>query len=159
MKISMIRPVFLLMTLSLLLGTMAQANDAPYTFESVRDEKRYKALIEELRCPKCQNNNIADSNASVSVDLRRLVYEQIQQGRNNDEIKTYFSDRYGDFVLYDPPVKSTTLIIWFGPLVALLLSAIVLLAVIRARQKRVIPPDPDQAMLDDQLEQFDKDLP
>lgn len=148
----------MLSVLCLLFTAAAQAND-PYTFDSVRDEKRYKALIEELRCPKCQNNNIADSNASVSVDLRRLVYEQIQQGRSDDEIKTYFADRYGDFVLYDPPLKGSTLLIWFGPLIVMLLGAIALFTVIRARQQRDIPPDPDQALLDDQLEHFDKDLP
>ena len=82
---------------------------------------RYQALIEELRCLVCQNQNIAESNAELAVDLRRQVHEMIVAGQTDAEIMSYLQDRYGDFVLYRPPVTAKTIILWVGPFVLLLL--------------------------------------
>jgi cytochrome c-type biogenesis protein CcmH len=83
-------------------------------------EKRVMALSHELRCLVCQNQTIADSNADLAVDLRNEVREKMRQGKSDSEIIDYMTARYGDFVLYRPPVKATTLVLWFGPLLLML---------------------------------------
>ena len=90
-------------------------------------EKRAKALSEELRCLVCQNQTIADSNAELAVDLRKQVREQLAQGKSDEQVIDYMVGRYGDFVLYRPPVKETTWLLWFGPLL-LLVGGVVALA-------------------------------
>ena len=92
------------------------------------------ALSAELRCLVCQNQTIADSNAELAVDLRRQIREQIALGRDDDQIRTYMTDRYGDFVLYKPPLKSSTLLLWLGPGVLLAAALGALLMVLRRRQ-------------------------
>lgn len=87
----------------------------PRDFASPADEARYKSMIDELRCPKCQNQNIADSEAPLATDLRREVFRMIAEGRTDTEIVDYMVKRYGDFVLYRPPFKGVTLVLWFGP--------------------------------------------
>ena len=99
--------------------------------------KRAVHLAEQLRCLVCQNQTIADSNAELAVDLRGQIREQIAQGRNDDEIVDYMVERYGDFVLYRPPLKATTVLLWFGPPVLLLLGIIFLFRYLGARRKRV----------------------
>ncbi|MCE9639724.1 MAG: cytochrome c-type biogenesis protein CcmH [Betaproteobacteria bacterium] len=99
--------------------------------------KRAMQLAEELRCLVCQNQTIADSNAELAVDLRRQIREQIAQGRDDGQIMAYMVERYGDFVLYRPPLKATTLFLWFGPPVLLLLGIIFLLRYLNSRRKRV----------------------
>ena len=89
-------------------------------------EKRAQAIEEQLRCLVCQNQTIADSNAGLAVDLRRQVREQLAQGRSEPEVLDFMVQRYGDFVLYRPPVKKTTWLLWFGPF-ALLAGALALL--------------------------------
>ncbi len=89
-------------------------------FDPVKN-KRLLSLSENLRCLVCQNQTIADSNADLAIDLRRQVREQIAAGRTDEEIIRYMTDRYGDFVLYKPPFKATTVILWVGPVVLLLL--------------------------------------
>jgi cytochrome c-type biogenesis protein CcmH len=100
--------------------------------DSVLDA-RLKALEEELRCLVCQNQTLADSNAPLAEDLRREVRELAVQGKTDDEIKQYLVARYGDFVLYKPPVKPTTWLLWFGPFAFLLGGAVVWLVVLRRR--------------------------
>jgi len=89
-------------------------------FDSPEQERRYQVLIDELRCLVCQNQNLADSNADLAQDLRNRTYKMIRQGRSDDEILDYMVARYGDFVLYKPPVKAATLLLWYGPIVILL---------------------------------------
>lgn len=96
-------------------------------------DARLKNLEDELRCLVCQNQTLADSNAGLAGDLRREVRELAQQGKNDAEIKDYLVARYGDFVLYKPPVKPTTWLLWFGPFAFLLGGAVVWLAVLRRR--------------------------
>jgi cytochrome c-type biogenesis protein CcmH len=90
-----------------------------------------------LRCLVCQNQTIADSNAELAVDLRRQIREQIAQGRNDAQIIDYMVQRYGDFVLYRPPLKATTLFLWFGPPVLLAGGFIFLILYLRSRRQRV----------------------
>ena len=99
--------------------------------------KRAVHLAEQLRCLVCQNQTIADSNAELAVDLRGQIREQIAQGRNDDEIVDYMVERDGDIVLYRPPLKATTVLLWFGPPVLLLLGIIFLFRYLGARRKRV----------------------
>jgi cytochrome c-type biogenesis protein CcmH len=124
-----------LLQLGLLLLTsvsFAQAID-PLPFKDHAQEVRFQALTRELRCLVCQNENLADSNADLARDLRHEVFDLMQQGKSDDEIKQYLVDRYSDFVLYDPPVKSGTVLLWFGPLAILLAGAVVVAVTVRRR--------------------------
>ncbi|MDR1994494.1 cytochrome c-type biogenesis protein CcmH [Azonexus sp.] len=100
-------------------------------------EKRLQALSKELRCLVCQNETIADSNAELAVDLRREIRGMIHDGRSDNEIIDFMVARYGDFVLYRPPVKGVTLLLWGGPVVLLLLGLGALFAYLRRRAGRV----------------------
>ena len=90
-----------------------------YKFDDPEKEVRFNQLIEDLRCPKCQNNNLADSNAPLSVDLKDIIYDQIHAGRSDKEIISFLKERYGDFIYYKPPIKPSTWFIWFGPFILL----------------------------------------
>ena len=100
-------------------------------------ERRMAEISTELRCLVCQNESIAASRADLAVDLRRQIREQIESGKNDKEILAYMVDRYGDFVRYRPPVKGTTLLLWFGPAVLLVVSLIALLLYLRRRSSNV----------------------
>ena len=104
-------------------------------FDTPQQEEAYQVLIEELRCLVCQNQTIADSNAALAQDLRRQVYEMLQQGKSRDEIATFMTDRYGDFVLYNPPFKAKTGILWIGPVIFLLIGLVMLIVI--SRRKKV----------------------
>ena len=102
-----------------------------HTFESPQRERLYLDLIAELRCVKCQNQNLAESNAELARDMREKTYEMIVEGKSRGDVVNYMTARYGDFVLYKPPFKSKTLLLWIGPPILLLLSIFLLLKVIR----------------------------
>lgn len=91
-----------------------------YEFSSPEQEQTYKQLTQELRCLVCQNNNLADSGAGLAKDLRSETYNLVKQGKSRDEVVDYMIARYGDFVIYRPPVKSSTYLLWFGPFILLL---------------------------------------
>lgn len=95
-----------------------------YEFKSAEDETRYKALIEEFRCPKCQNQNLAGSDAPIAVDLKNQTYQMIQDGRSDMEIRQFMFDRYGDFISYKPPVRPSTWILWVFPPILLVILII-----------------------------------
>jgi cytochrome c-type biogenesis protein CcmH len=119
-----------------LLAPVAFAQTGTYNPDTPADpatEARLKNLALELRCLVCQNQTIADSNADLAVDLRREVRDQILKGRTDDEIKKYLVERYGDFVLYRPPVQANTSLLWFGPFALLALGAGVWWVFIRRR--------------------------
>lgn len=97
-----------------------------YVFDTIEQEKIYGGLIQELRCLVCQNNNIADSNADLAKDLRTETYGLVLQGNSRDEVVDYMVARYGDFVVYSPPVKANTYLLWFGPFVLLLFILVML---------------------------------
>jgi cytochrome c-type biogenesis protein CcmH len=98
-------------------------------------EARMTAIASELRCLVCQNQTIADSHAALAVDLRQQVREMIQRGDSDAQIIDYMTARYGDFVLYRPPLKPTTVLLWFGPALMLLVGAVVLVVLLRRRQR------------------------
>lgn len=86
-----------------------------YAFEDEQTEERFRKLTYEMRCPKCLNSNLAGSDAPIAADLRQEIYEQIREGRSNDEIIEFMSARYGDFILYRPRLTLATFFLWFGP--------------------------------------------
>ena len=115
----------------LFMFTNALAIDTPMEFDDPATELRFKKLTEELRCLVCQNQSLADSHAELAQDLRNEVYKMVIAGDSNKEIIDYLVTRYGDFVLYRPPVKNTTYFLWFGPFLILLIATIIILRVIR----------------------------
>jgi cytochrome c-type biogenesis protein CcmH len=120
---------------------IAQAPGAAPLALDAAGESRYKQLSEELRCLVCQNQTLADSNAELAVDLRNQVRDQIAQGRSDTQIKDYLVSRYGDFVLYRPPVQGNTTALWFGPFVLLGLGVLVWAVVSRrSRQPGATAP-------------------
>ncbi|MCB1552424.1 MAG: cytochrome c-type biogenesis protein CcmH [Xanthomonadales bacterium] len=108
----------------------------PLSFRDAAEETRFRALTAELRCVMCQNQSLADSNAMIASDLRREVLDLMHQGKTDQEIKDFLVERYTDFVLYRPPVRSDTLLLWLGPGAVLLagLAAVILIVRRRAAQ-------------------------
>lgn len=104
-----------------------------YEFSDSALEKRYHELSQELRCPKCQNQNIADSNAPIAQDLRRLLFEQLEAGASDEEILAYMVARYGEFVRYRPGFDRATAVLWLAPAILLLLAALTVFMVLRKR--------------------------
>ena len=103
-----------------------------YTFSDAEQELRYRGLIDEFRCPKCLNTNLSGSDAPIAMDLRRTVYRLLTvESLTDDEIRTYLQERYGDFVLYDPPFKPATWALWLAPAGFVLISIFVLMRVLR----------------------------
>jgi cytochrome c-type biogenesis protein CcmH len=136
---SLFRPLTLIL---LVLALPAFAVIETYEFSNPELEKRYHKLSQELRCPKCQNQNIADSNAPIAQDLRRLLYQQLEAGATDKEILEYMVARYGEFVRYRPAFDSATAVLWFAPLILLLLAAITVFMVLWRRDS-VVPPSLD----------------
>ena len=108
----------------------------PLPFRDRAEEVRFQKLSTELRCPMCQNETLADSNAPIAHDLRRQIFEMMQAGKSDAEIKAYLVDRYSDFVLYKPPVEPKTWLLWFGPLVVLALGGVVVAVQVRRRARQ-----------------------
>ncbi len=126
--------------LLLILYIPAHAAIETYEFNSQETEAEYKALIDELRCLVCQNQNLAGSDADLAKDLRQQTFEMLQQGKSREQIVEYMVNRYGDFVLYRPPVKSSTLLLWIGPFV-LLLAVLVMVILRIKKQTKVAEPE------------------
>jgi len=103
-------------------------------FDSVAQEEQYRDLTASLRCPKCQNNSIADSNAMIAADMRLKVYQLMKQGQSRQQIIDYMVARYGNFVTYSPPVTPSTLILWVGPALFAVLGGIII--ILRSRQRK-----------------------
>ena len=123
------------LTLALLLVTgSAVAVIETYDFSNPELESRYRQLSAELRCPKCQNQNIADSNAPISQDLRKLLYQQLEQGASDQEILDYMVARYGEFVRYRPRFSGATAILWLAPALLLLAAVVVVFLSLRSRR-------------------------
>jgi cytochrome c-type biogenesis protein CcmH len=134
--------VLVLAVASLVLPPFAAAKEAQPTALDPVAEERTMSLAAELRCLVCQNQTIADSNADLAVDLRREIREQVAAGRTDAEILDFMTTRYGDFVLYRPPLKATTVLLWFGPAALFVIGFVVLYRVLRARRKRVTDDRP-----------------
>ena len=113
-------------------NAVANAIDT-YEFDDEVTKIRFQALSKELRCPKCQNQNLADSNSPIAADLRKELYELLKQGKADIEIVDFMVNRYGEFVLYRPRVSSITYVLWFGPAVLILIGIIVVIVVVRRK--------------------------
>ena len=114
----------------------AMAGVEMFDFSGNVNEQRYMALISQLRCLVCQNQSLADSDADLAHDLRVEVYEHMQKGESDQEVIDFLVERYGDFVLYNPPVKPSTYLLWYGPFVLLGVGLILLVINIRRRQRQ-----------------------
>lgn len=123
--------------LVLLNSAAANAGIEIRNFPSPELEQRYQHLIEELRCLVCQNQSLADSNADLAEDLRDEVYNMLIQGKQDKEIVDFLVNRYGDFVLYRPPVKKTTALLWFGPFAALAIGGFTFWRLVRRRRPQI----------------------
>lgn len=125
--------------LLLLLPAVALGAIEVHEFESAEQQQRFEQLTAELRCPKCQNQNIAGSNAPIAEDMREQVYERIRAGQSDEEIVGAMVERFGEFVHYRPPLNRSTLVLWFGPLLLGLIGIFVIIAIIR-RNRRASGP-------------------
>ncbi|HSX60019.1 MAG TPA: cytochrome c-type biogenesis protein [Tahibacter sp.] len=132
-------PPYIAFVVALFCAFAAQAVQ-PLDFKDTAEEKRFQALTRELRCLVCQNQNLADSDAGLAGDLRREVFDQMRSGKTDAQIKDYLVERYSQFVLYDPPLSASTWLLWFGPLLALLAGAGVLVVIVRRRQASLAQP-------------------
>ena len=141
------RNIALVLLLTLAAST-AYAVIETYEFSSPALEARYKALSQELRCPKCQNQNIADSNADISRDLRAIVHEQLEAGASDEEIIGFLVDRYGEFVRYRPGVDSNTIWLWSMPVLLFLMGlAVMVIQMRRGREATNLAADERADML------------
>ena len=112
---------------TLLFSSVAFSSIDALNFSSPQQESDYHQLTQSLRCPQCQNNNIADSNATIAVDMRGKVFELLQEGKSKNDVVDYMVARYGNFVTYDPPMTASTLVLWIAPLLLVLLGVVFLL--------------------------------
>ncbi len=146
----------LILIFGILLAGTATAGIESYQFKDAQMEADYNQLVNELRCLVCQNQNLAGSNSDLARDLRRQTYEMLLEGNSQDQVKQYMVDRYGDFVLYRPPFKASTILLWVGPFA---LMIIVLWLVIRNIRARSILIAPDQSGLQRAKDLLSDDLP
>ncbi|WP_323752120.1 cytochrome c-type biogenesis protein [Marinobacter sp.] len=116
-------------------GVQAEVREV-YDFDTRAEEQRYQNLIVELRCPKCQNQNIADSNAPISKDMRDQVYRLMKNGATNDEIVGDLVGRFGEFVQYNPPVDKRTILLWAFPAIAVIGGVLIVAGVAMRSRKR-----------------------
>jgi cytochrome c-type biogenesis protein CcmH len=137
--------ITLLLTLlvTLLLGGLCFAAD-PLVFDNPEQEARYLALTQELRCLVCQNQSLADSDAPLAHDLRMEVFKMLQSGSSDEQIKTFLVDRYGDFVLYRPPVKSNTVALWLLPATLLVIGGVIVLLAVRRQNRLAVDTESEQ---------------
>src|SRR5436190_10674871 len=137
------RVAFLFLISLCLVGVMAAKEAQPN--EDPQIEQRMKYLTEQLRCLVCQNETLADSRADLAEDLRKQIREQIKAGKSDQEIIAFLTDRYGDFVLYKPPVKTTTYLLWFGPFLFFVGGTVVVYRYLSRRRKMIVetPWSPD----------------
>ena len=132
----MTRQLLIALLLTCLTVAAQAESEKVFVFKSKLDETRYNAMIAELRCPKCQNQNIADSNATIAVDLRNHVYDMINSGLSDTEILAYMVARYGEFVLYRPQKNASNFILWYGPFIILGIGLLGFVLVILGNTKR-----------------------
>jgi cytochrome c-type biogenesis protein CcmH len=136
----------------LFLISTAQATQVLIEFKNPEQQALFKELTHELRCPKCQNQNIADSNAVVAVDMRNKTLELVQQGQDKAQVLEYMKSRYGDFVHYQPPLNKFTLILWLLPALMVVGLMVLLLVRRKAQGKAVVPEAADQAQMQSEPE-------
>ncbi len=138
----------LIYAVGLVLGCFTAAHAAidTYEFTDKAERDRYRVLTEELRCPKCENQNFADSDSPIDMYMRDEIYKKIENGESNDQIVEFLVDRYGDFVRYKPPVNKSTLILWYGP-AAFLVFGFAMVVMIVFRRRRATRTEQDNKQL------------
>jgi len=127
--------IMLIASITLLSSAAIWAEAERITFKNAQSEANYTALVNELRCLVCQNQTIADSDADLAKDLRAKVYQMVEDGKSQTDVIDYMTARYGDFVLYRPAFKMKTLLLWFGPIVFLLLAIFLVIRWVRTQSK------------------------
>jgi len=133
--------LLVLLSLHLMLGmTVAHAGEAAPLAEDPVVEQRLVLIAEDLRCLVCQNESLAASRADLAIDLRREIRNLIRAGKSDQQVMDFLVDRYGDFVLYRPPLKPSTWLLWFGPFLLLLVALMVLVRFVRRGQRAAMPP-------------------
>lgn len=142
MKIRIYARTFVLILACSVLPAGASLNI--YDFEDEEKRQQFDELIDELRCPKCQNQNIADSDAGVAKLIKDRVYKLVQEGKSKQQVTDHMISRYGEFVTYRPPIKKTTLLLWFGPAIGLVI-AIIALCIFVIKRNRQPPPTLSQS--------------
>ncbi len=140
--------------LALGLAGVAHAAIDTYEFANDAERERFRDLTKELRCPKCQNQDIADSNAPIAADLRKEIFRMLGEGKDNQQIIDFMVDRYGDFVRYKPALNAKTALLWFGP-AGLLLGGLVVIAVI-VRRRRGQRAETPQSLSADERQRLDQ---
>lgn len=143
MKRLVLVPVFLL-----IVSATSLAIDTEEPFDDPSLQARYDQLIEEFRCLVCQNQAIADSNATLAADLRREIHRMLSEGMSDAEITKFLVERYGDFVLYRPPVKPSTWLLWAAPLLFIGIGALTAFLILRRRALLVTEGDTDMTLPD-----------
>lgn len=127
--------------LMLLLAAPALAIEAEYGFDDPALNERYRSLLREIRCPKCLNTSIAESDAPIASDLRREVHQKMEEGASDQEIIAYLVSRYGEFVVYRPPLQPSTWALWGGPVVLLGLGGLVFARILKSRASQPLDED------------------
>lgn len=147
----MIRSLLLAFVVSFLLIAAASAeNENNYQFDNEQQRATYQQLTKELRCPKCQNQNIADSNAPLAEDMRDRTYQMLKEGQSREEIIQFMVARYGDFVHYQPPFTTVTSILWWGPLLIVFIGIGIAVALTR-KKKAAVELTPEERQRLEQL--------
>ena len=149
MRAALLRGTCLVVALYLLAVSASYAVIETYQFSNTELEQRYKVLSAQLRCPKCQNQNIADSNAPIAQDLRKLLYKQLEGGSSDEEVLEYMVLRYGEFVRYKPRYSGPTMILWLMPGILLLGALVILLVVLKGNRRK------QQSISSEEQEQLD----
>ncbi|MGM7319407.1 cytochrome c-type biogenesis protein [Idiomarina sp. ST10R2A5] len=127
-------PLLALITAFLMVSFVSAEDENTRQFENEQQHETYRQLIKELRCPKCQNQNIADSNAPLAEDMRDRTYQMLKEGKSREEIINFMIARYGDFVHYQPPFTKVTSILWWGPLLILVIGVGTAIALTRKKK-------------------------
>ncbi len=144
--------IAVLLLLSVLIGAVQAASTVDVlAFESAEQQRRYKALIDEFRCPKCLNTNLSGSDAPIAQDLRHSVYRLVRDGQSDQQIRDFLQQRYGDFVLYKPPFSGRTAFIWLIPIGLLLIGTVVLFALQSRGRRPLVGLSEQEAKRVDQL--------
>lgn len=133
-------PILVALALFTGLATHSAYAIDPLPFKDHAQELRFQHLTKQLRCMVCQNESLADSTAFLAQDLRHDIFEQMQAGKSDEQIKAWLTSRYSDFVLYDPPLRPGTWLLWFSPLLLVLIGAVVVWRILRRRARLPLPP-------------------
>ncbi|MCW8884079.1 MAG: cytochrome c-type biogenesis protein CcmH [Motiliproteus sp.] len=136
----------------MLLSAVSHAAIDTYLFTDDENRGQFKLLTEELRCPKCQNQNLSDSNSPIASDMRREIHRMVEEGQSNQQVVDFMVARYGDFVRYRPKRDSTTALLWYGPIALLAFGALVVFVV--AKKRKTKEHKPEQGLADNEQERL-----